>query len=234
MVELPATVIGHIDHIDTMIDRQGGILRGRNALENQWNGQFGPKPVNVLPGQRGLVFASRHDTPAAIALGDIALAPTVVGAVDGQAKRGAPCSHCPVGDLIDPGRITMHVQLIEPQRLRHGLRDGVQAHLAYGAEHVCNAEPVRGGGRSHCRIGCEELEAADWGKQQRQTQGTAQERCSRLDVADISQHPGLESQRIERRAVSAHGGFCFRAADNVVPVVMTEFLAGFFDDLVQR
>src|SRR5947209_4340680 len=88
MVELAAAMVGHVDPVDAVVERDGGILRGGDALDHQRYLELVLDQLDGAPVQPLLeVAAGRADTAGAdIALGDIALAPAVMRGVDRQAE----------------------------------------------------------------------------------------------------------------------------------------------------
>ena len=61
----------------------------------------------------------------------------------------------------------------------------------------------------------------------------AEEICAGIDMAHIGQHPRPQRHLIQRGPVARQRRLAFGAADQVVPGVVVELLAGFLDELVQ-
>src|SRR6202034_3560028 len=89
VVELAAAVIGDVDEIDAVIERELGVLGGGDAFDGERDLELALDALDRAPIERGLEFAARGAaTPAGdVALGDVALAPAVMGGIDGQTKH---------------------------------------------------------------------------------------------------------------------------------------------------
>ena len=89
MVELAAAVVGHVDPVDAVIERDRRILRGRDPLDDQRYLELVLDQLHRAPFQPLLeVAAGGAERLSRTTLGDIALAPAVMRGVDGQAERG--------------------------------------------------------------------------------------------------------------------------------------------------
>ena len=90
MVELPSAVIGDVNPVDAVIERDLRIFGGGDALEHQRNFELVLDQLDRAPVEPFLeIAAGRADAAVPdVALGDIALAAAVMRGVDGQAERG--------------------------------------------------------------------------------------------------------------------------------------------------
>ena len=75
--------------------------------------------LTVLQSSAGLERAALHPAPAGgdEALGDVALAPAVMGGVDGEAERRVAVGDGALDVIVDPGLVAAHIELVEPQRI---------------------------------------------------------------------------------------------------------------------
>ena len=89
VIELAAAVVGDVDELDAVIERDLGVLGGGDALDGERDLEFALDALDRAPIERVLEVAAAGAAPAAgdVALGDVALAPAVMGGVDGQAER---------------------------------------------------------------------------------------------------------------------------------------------------
>ena len=55
MVELPAAVVRHVDHVDAVFDRELGVLGGGDALDDQRHLVARAELVELRPVERVLV-----------------------------------------------------------------------------------------------------------------------------------------------------------------------------------
>ena len=129
VIELTSAMVGDIHHVDTMIDRDGGILGRGDTFQDQWNLELGFDAVHILPGQCGLKLTSWHHTSANIALSNVTLTPAVVGAINSQAECGTSRCLRPSDKIIHPGCITMHVKLEHAQGVWNLTLHRLKSHL---------------------------------------------------------------------------------------------------------
>src|SRR5207237_9833296 len=61
MIELTAAMVGDVDPIDAVIDRDMGVLRGRDALDDQRQLELVLDQLDGVPAQRLLVVAARSE-----------------------------------------------------------------------------------------------------------------------------------------------------------------------------
>ena len=78
--------------------------------------------LTVRQSSAGLERAALHAAPAGghEALGDVALAPAVMGGVDGQAERRIAVRDGALDMVVDPGLVAAHIELVEAQRVGRG------------------------------------------------------------------------------------------------------------------
>ncbi len=90
VVELAAAVIGDVDDLDAVIERDLGVFRGADALDAERNFELRFHALDGAPIERHLELAAGGAAAAAggVALGEIALAPAVMGGIDGETERG--------------------------------------------------------------------------------------------------------------------------------------------------
>src|SRR6202000_2649642 len=159
VIELAAAMVGDIDPVDSVIDRDLRVFRGRDPLDDQGYLELVLDHFHGAPVQALLeVAAGRTQTAFAdIALGDVALAPAVMGGVDGQAERAIAVLDRAADAVLDEGVIAAHVELIHPQRVRCGFGDLFQARLRDRAQHMRGAERARGPGNAGARTRIENL-----------------------------------------------------------------------------
>jgi len=90
VIELASAVIGHVDPLDPVIERDRGIFRRRDSLDDQRDFILVLDQFYRAPFQPFLEVAAGGAEPAFanVTLGDIAFTPAVMRGVDGQAERG--------------------------------------------------------------------------------------------------------------------------------------------------
>ncbi len=71
-----------------------------------------------------------------VALGEIALAPAVMGGVDGEAKRGIAVLDRALDVIVGPGGVAAHIELEHAQAVGRGLGDVFEAGVADRAQHM--------------------------------------------------------------------------------------------------
>ena len=234
MIELASAVVGDIDHVHTVRQRQLGVLRGGNAFQYQGNRKLLFKPRDIAPGKLRLKLAPRYVGTADVAFGEVALAPAVESGIHGEAKRPAASSDGALGNGVDPVGVAMDVELENTQRPGCCLGHAFEARFANRALHVCDPELLRRLDGSGASFGRKIFKAANGGKDDRQTQRAPQELGRRIDMAHVAQHSWPKGDRIERKPIPPDRRFGFGSADDVVPVVLIEFLARLLDQFVER
>ncbi len=168
-----------------------------------------------------------------MALGDIALAPAVMGGIHCQAEHAVFVGDGALDMIVDPGCVATHIKLEHPQRVGRGFCNVLKAGIADRAQHVRTAELSR---RFHDWCGAFFMKAfqrADRAQDDRQPQLAAENFRRDVDLADIAQHARPERNRIERHAVTPQRRFGLDGADDVIPGVLIEIGAGAVDDFVQ-
>src|SRR5262249_7119822 len=142
MVELTSAVVGDVNPVDAVIERDLRILGGGDALERQRNVELALDQLDGAPVKRGLVLAPRHVASSAglMALGQGALAPAVMRGIDGQAECRVAIGYGARHMILDERVIAAHIELEDAQgggsRFRHALEPG----LGYRAQHMGDAE----------------------------------------------------------------------------------------------
>ena len=126
MIELPAAMVGNVDPFHAVIDCDPSILGGGDSLDCQWNLEPLLDALDCAPVEPGLERAVLHAAPAGghEALGEIALAPAVMGGVNGQTERRIAMRDRALDVVVDPSLVAAHIELIETQRVRSGGRRG--------------------------------------------------------------------------------------------------------------
>src|SRR5258708_397976 len=129
MVELASAVVGHIDPLDAVIERDGSVFRGRDPLDDQRYLVLVLDQLDGAPFQPLLeVAAGGADTAGAhITLGDIALAPAVMRGVDRQAKRAIAICDRAADAVFDIAVAAADIELIDAQTPGRGLGGPLQA-----------------------------------------------------------------------------------------------------------
>ena len=61
-------MVGTVDHVDCVIDRNQGVLRRPNSFDNEWDIVFLSNSFDIPPTELGKKFPPRHYGPASIAL----------------------------------------------------------------------------------------------------------------------------------------------------------------------
>ena len=235
MVELPAAVVGDVDPLDPVIERDAGILGGTDALEAERDVELILQALDRAPIERRLMLAAGHPLASArdMPFGDVALAPAVVRSVDGQKERRIAVPDRALDMVVDPGIVAADVELIDAQRLGRGLGHFFQTGQGDRGEHVRDAEFARGAHDGRAGALLEAFQRADRRQHDRQPQPAAELLDRGIHLAHIAQNARPERNRVERHAVALERGLALGAADDVVPVVLVEVLARPRDDLMQ-
>src|SRR5438067_7876294 len=118
LIELPPAMVRHIDAVDPVLDRDLGVLGGRDPFEDQRDVEALFDPLDIAPVELRLKDAGVGDAYAAtlMALGDVALAPAVAVGVDGQAKGVIALVDRAADMVVDPLGVAAHIKLedLEP------------------------------------------------------------------------------------------------------------------------
>src|SRR6185369_8836290 len=96
VVELAAAVIGDVDALDAVIERDLGVLGGADAFDDQRDLVLVLDQLHRAPAQSHLIGLSARASPSGgdVALGEVALAPAVMRGVDGEAEGGITVGYC--------------------------------------------------------------------------------------------------------------------------------------------
>src|SRR5262249_39158804 len=113
MIELASAMVGDVDPLDPVIDRDLGVLGGGDALEDQRDLVLVLDQLDRAPLQTLLEVAAGGAQPALadIALGDVALPAAVMGGVDGEAERGIALGDGAADMVFDKGVIAARIEL---------------------------------------------------------------------------------------------------------------------------
>ena len=194
---------------------------------------FGTDPLDVFPAQARQKFTPGHHAATDVALGNIALTPTVERHVDRQAEGLVTGLDRLTDHVVDPACIAVHIQLKDTQSFGRCLRHRLHAGRAHRTEHVRNLIALRRLGRCRRSLSREEFQAADRCHHQWQSQCAAQKMRGWVDVADIAQHARTERDRVQRHPIALQGGLGLGAPDDVIPIVQRQFLTRFFHQFMQ-
>jgi hypothetical protein len=176
VIELAAAVIGDVDNLHAVIERDLGVLRRGDALERERDLEILLDALDGAPVERHLDSRPVDAAPAGgdVALGEIALAAAVMGGVDGEAERGVAVRDRALDMIVDPGFVAAHIELEDAQRIGRRLGDVFEAGIADRTQHVGAAEFGR---RPDHRLGAERMKAfqrADRTQHDRQPQLAAE------------------------------------------------------------
>ena len=85
--------------------------------------------LDRAPIEPGLEGAALHPAPPGgdEPLGDVALAPAVMGGVDGQAERRIAVRDGALDVIVDPGLVAAHIELVKTQRIGRRRRELLEA-----------------------------------------------------------------------------------------------------------
>ena len=235
MVELASAVVGNIDPFDAVIERDGCILGGGDALDDQRDLVLVLDQFHGAPLQPFLEVAAggAHAACADVALGYVAFAPAVMGGVDRQAERGISVRDGTADAILYEGVAAAHIELKHAQRVRRGLGDFLKARFGHRTQHMGGAEAAGSARDAGAGIRIEHLERADWRQHDRQSQLAAEHLDRSVDFGDIAQYARTESDLVQRHAVATHRGFGLGGPDNVVPLILVEVRARLMDELVK-
>ena len=241
LVELTTAVVGDVDDVHAMADRQIGVFGAGDAFEDQRYAEAILDPLDQVPAQRGLQrgFArlARHEARAPrrqgqVAFEQIAFAAAVDLGVDGQAEGPVAGVLGAADDVHHPGLVAMGVELVD---LRVGGFAGqrLEIRLADRTQDLEDAEFAgrKPGRQAAARI--EHLQRADRREQHGDALVDPQQIASELNPRDIVHHAGLQGQAVEGQTVALERCFRVGAADQIVPVSARQFLARLFDHLLK-
>jgi hypothetical protein len=128
--------------------------------------------------------------------------------------------------------VAAHIELSHPQRVGCGFRDGLERRTA-GAEHVGDAEGLRGGGDGGSSARSEKKQRTSRRQQQRQSQPPSEPFDRGIHSADVAQHAGSEGDGVQRQPIAPERGLGLGPAHQGVPNFSTEILASLPDNFVQ-
>src|SRR5262245_39294384 len=119
MIELAAAMVGDIDPLHAVIERDGGVLGIRDTLDYQRNLEPRFDAFHRAPVERGLEGTALHPPPSGghEAFGDVALAAAVMRGIDGEAERGITVRNGTLDLIVNPSLIAAHVELEKAQRI---------------------------------------------------------------------------------------------------------------------
>src|SRR5262249_57834292 len=105
MIELTAAMIGDVDDLDAVIERDLGVLGGANALDRERYLEFAFHALDGAPVERHLKVAALHAAAACgdMPFGQIPLTPAVMRGVDSDAKRRVVVFHGALDVIVGPG-----------------------------------------------------------------------------------------------------------------------------------
>src|SRR5262249_47376509 len=105
MIELAAAMVGDVDPVDPVIERDLRILGGGDTFDHQRYPELVLDQFDRAPIQPLLETAAGRPDPAFahIALGDVALAPAVMRGVDRETKGGIAAGDRAADPVLDKG-----------------------------------------------------------------------------------------------------------------------------------
>jgi hypothetical protein len=156
-----------------------------------------------------------------------------MGDIDGEAQGGIAMGHGAFDMIVDPSVVAAHVELEHAKAVGRRPRDRLEARIADRAEHVGDAELFSRFDHRRGPAGGETLQRADRAEHDRQPQPAPQHLGRGIDLIHVAQYARPQCEAIERHAIAPQRGLGFRAADDVVPIVLIEILPGLGDKLVQ-
>src|ERR1700716_1016189 len=112
MVELASAMVGYVDPLDAMIDRDHRVFRGGDALDHKRDLVLVLDAFDGAPVQRHLVFAAA-DVAAVGAdetLGEVALAPAVMRGVHRETERGIAVGDGALDPVFDKGIVAPDIE----------------------------------------------------------------------------------------------------------------------------
>jgi len=179
------------------------------------------------------MFTARHCMASNVSFGEIPFASTIVRGVDSQAKGCITRGFGASSDFIDPGWVAMDVKLEQAQRIRGCTLNRLDSGLAYRTQHVRDTELTRRACRCGASFGSKKFQTTDRSKNDRQAQLASQERGLSRNMTHISKYARTKGEGIQCCSVATQSCFGFSAADNVVPMIVIEFLPCFLNNFVQ-
>ena len=144
MVELASAMVGDINPLDAVIDRDRRVLAGSDALDDQRDLVLVLDELDGAPVEPLLEVAagSAQTAFADVAFGDIAFAAAVMRGVDGKTKGGVAACDRARDAIFDKGVVAPDIELVDAQRIRRGLGDLLEPRLRHRAQHMGGAKPA--------------------------------------------------------------------------------------------
>ena len=235
VIELTAAVIGDVDDLHPMIERDLGVLGGADAFDRERYLELAFHAFDRAPIERHLEVAALHAAASGgdVPLGEVALAPAVMRGVDRDAKRRVFVFDRAFDVVVGPSGVATDVELEHAQRVGRRLGNLFEARIAHRAEHVRDAKLGRRPGHRFGAARIKAFQRTNRAEHDGQPQFAAEHFDRRVDLADVAQHPRAKRNCIERHAIAPQRRFRLGAADDIVPIVLIEIGARFADDFMQ-
>jgi len=234
VIELTPPVIGDVDDVCTMLHRKPRILRGRNALQDEWHAHALFHPDHVMPLEPHLILRISEPFAHVGAADDVALAAAVVITVDAYAQRPVAGPFRAIEDIFNPLAVSAHVEL-KDERLSDRFGCRLEAGLRGSTDKGRGAMRDRCARHVACAFGMSEAyESANRRKKYRAGKRLPEQRRGDIDLADIHQDALPQGQAVERLPVATQGRFGIRAARKVVPQLLRQITPRCAHNLLQR
>src|SRR4030095_10910748 len=147
VIELAPAMIRHVHAVHAVLHRDGRVLGGGDALEDERDRVPVLEALDLLPRERGLeihaghVLAPRlHEAP-----GEVALAAAVHSSVPRHAEGGVAVVDRALDVVVHELVVAAHVELEDAEVVRGG-GGGLESWIARGGEHLRHAELARADG----------------------------------------------------------------------------------------
>ncbi len=221
---------------DAVLDRQLGVRRRQDALEQDRHLGEAQDPVDRFPGHRRIQHLAVDAALVAMARGR-PLAPPEVGAVqargqleavahlavaraehrrvDGDADRPAPRRLGPLHQVAGEGPVLLHVEL-EPERSGGDRRDVLDRGGGQRADHHRRAGGAGAARRLQLALRVGHAVIGGGGEENRIGQLCAEQLEGGVEAADVAQHARREQQLVERGAVAAQRDLVAGGAGEIV------------------
>src|SRR5207237_1354975 len=133
-------VVRDVDDVHAVLHAEGGVLGGGDPLEDEGYLVRVLEALDVIPGDARLVLGAAGALPPRlhVAGGEVALAPAVVGGVDGDAEGGVAVVRRAPDVVVHPGVVAPHIELVDAEVVRR-LRRRLEAGQADRAQHLRDA-----------------------------------------------------------------------------------------------
>ena len=237
-IQVARAVIRHEDSVRAVLDRERRVLGRQDPFQDDRHLRERANPVDAVPGERGIEDrrvdgAFVHVRDAARGAGQpfqvlalhagrqaeagprLAIPAPDHRRVAGDEQRAAAGRLGALDQRLGEPAIRLHVEL-EPERLGGGpgdvfdRRGGKRAHAHHG---MSRARAAR---RRDLSLGIGDLVVRGRRQQDRIFEALAEERRRGVELADVAQHPRLEPDRVEVRAVVAQRDFVAGASRDVL------------------